>query len=87
MFTGHVVKLDPTPRQQRALLSNIGAARFAYNTMLAYINDAYESGTRVSLSGYSLWKIWNENKGEWAPWWAENSKEAYSDALLDLGRA
>lgn len=45
MIIGHVVKLDPTPRQQRELLSHIGAARFSYNTMLSYVNDNYDKGT------------------------------------------
>ena len=50
MIIGHVVKLDPTPRQQRALLSHIGAARFSYNAMLAYINTNFEKGVRVDVS-------------------------------------
>ena len=87
MIIGHVVKLDPTPRQQRELLSHIGAARFSYNTMLAYVNDNYDKGIRVNVSGYSLRKVWNENKDNWAPWWAENAKEAYANAILNLGKA
>lgn len=87
MIIGHVVKLDPTPRQQRELLSHIGAARFSYNTMLAYVNDNYDKGIRVNVSGYALRKIWNENKDNWAPWWADNSKEAYANAILNLGKA
>ena len=87
MIIGHVVKLDPTPRQQRDLLSHIGAARFSYNTMLAYVNDNYDKGIRVNVSGYSLRKVWNENKDNWAPWWAENAKEAYANAILNLGKA
>lgn len=87
MIIGHVVKLDPTSRQQRELLSHIGAARFSYNTMLAYVNDNYDKGIRVNVSGYSLRKVWNENKDNWAPWWAENAKEAYANAILNLGKA
>ncbi|MGH3852301.1 MAG: TetR/AcrR family transcriptional regulator [Pseudonocardiaceae bacterium] len=32
----------------------------------------------VSWSAFGLRKIWNEANGERTPWWAENSKEAYS---------
>ncbi|EUA65516.1 putative transposase family protein [Mycobacterium xenopi 4042] len=35
----------------------------------------------------SLRKAWNRAKHEVAPWWAANSKEAYSSGLADLARA
>lgn len=38
-------------------------------------------------SAYGLRKLWNRGKGEIAPWWAENSKEAYSSGLADLAAA
>jgi putative transposase len=34
----------------------------------------------------SLRKTWNVRKGEYAPWWAENSKEAYNTGLDALAR-
>jgi putative transposase len=41
----------------------------------------------VSWSAYSLRKDWNRAKDEVAPWWAENSKEAYSSGLANLAAA
>jgi putative transposase len=37
-----------------------------------------------SLPG--LRKVWNQRKPVWAPWWAENSKEAYNTGLDGLAR-
>ncbi|MGH9002623.1 MAG: IS607 family element RNA-guided endonuclease TnpB [Acidimicrobiia bacterium] len=36
---------------------------------------------------YALRREWNADKAEVAPWWAENSKEAYSSGLDCLARA
>lgn len=82
-----VVKLDPTPSQTKQLASHIGGARFCYNKLLDYADEQYKAGNKPNLSGYGLRKIWNEHKDEWAPWWSQNSKEAYSNAALNLGRA
>src|SRR3982074_3083915 len=41
----------------------------------------------LSWSAYSLRKLWNRAKGRTAPWWAENSKEAYSSGLANLATA
>ena len=82
-----VVKLDPTPKQAEQFASHIGGARFCYNKLLDYADEQYKVGNRLNLSGYGLRKIWNEHKDEWAPWWSQNSKEAYSNAALNLGRA
>lgn len=37
------VALDPTPAQERLLLSHAGAARFAYNAGLAHVKDMLEA--------------------------------------------
>jgi putative transposase len=41
----------------------------------------------LNWSAYSLRKLWNQAKGTTAPWWAENSKEAYSSGLANLATA
>jgi putative transposase len=41
----------------------------------------------MSWSAYSLRKLWNQVKDERAPWWGENSKEAYSSGLANLATA
>jgi putative transposase len=41
----------------------------------------------VNWTQAALRKVWNQVKGEVAPWWANNSKEAYSSGLADLAQA
>lgn len=93
--------LDPTSEQQAALRSHCGAARFAYNWGLAQVKTVLNQreaersyGTAedqltpvMSWSAYSLRKAWNSAKCEVAPWWGENSKEAYSSGLANLATA
>jgi len=92
--------LDPTCEQRRALASHAGAARFAHNHMLALVKAT--SDQRAAERSYgvaegaltpalrwslpALRKVWNQRKPLWAPWWAENSKEAYNTGLDGLAR-
>ena len=93
MFEAVKVALDPTPSQERRLLSHAGAARFAYNVGLAHVKEGIEAGNRPEWSFFSLVYWWNANKDALAvnadgePWWQENSKEAYSRALESLAKA
>ena len=86
------VALDPTPAQERKLLSHAGASRFAYNAALAHVKEAIEVGDKPEWSLYSLVKWWNANKNELAVdddgviWWADNSKEAYNGGLEALAK-
>ena len=74
-------------------MSHVGAARFAYNATLAYVNECLESGKSISWSMYSLRNHWNSVKRTIAvdsdgnEWWQKNSKEAYGNAIGDLSRA
>jgi putative transposase len=84
--------LDPTPRLQGSLASHAGAARFAYNWGLAVVTtrlDQRKAGADVQVP-WTLrdlrWE-WNRAKQQVAPWWAENSKEAYNSGLDALARA
>jgi putative transposase len=95
--------LDPTPGQDAGLRSHCGGQRRAFNWGLARVRanlaqrDAERSygipdaeltpSPSVSWSAYGLRKDWNRAKDEVAPWWAENSKEAYSSGLADLATA
>jgi IS605 OrfB family transposase len=84
--------LDPTPRQHRALASHCGAARFAYNWALSLVKlrlDQRAAGLAVEVPWTlpSLRWAWNRAKHEAAPWWPQNSKEAYSSGLDALARA
>lgn len=93
--------LDPSAGQERDLLSHVGGSRFAYNYLLATVKSAINQRQAeesygvpeadltgyVNVSHYSLRRLWNERKGDVAPWWESNSKEAYSDAAKRLSGA
>ena len=93
--------LAPTPAQEEKLFSHCGAARFAFNTMLAAVlanldqrraelsYGVSEADLTPSLgwSPFSLQKEWNRRKNTAAPWWGENSKHAYQSGCTNLGRA
>jgi putative transposase len=80
--------LNPTPRQERALRSHAGAARFAWNWGLAKCQERY-AVEGAWYSAMDLHKLWNsEKKADPAlAWWRENSKCAYQEAFRDLDRA
>jgi putative transposase len=93
--------LDPNPSQPRALASHAGGARFAHNHMLALVKASLDQRAAERSYGIaedkltpslgwslaSLRKTWNQRKHEYAPWWGENSKEAYNTGLDALARA
>ncbi|MFD4442663.1 IS607 family element RNA-guided endonuclease TnpB [Nocardia sp. NPDC058519] len=93
--------LDPTPHQLSMFSSHSGAARFAFNHMLALVKAVVDQRAAERTYGIvdrdltqsigwslpQLRKIWNQRKHEYAPWWAENSKEAYNTGLDALARA
>jgi putative transposase len=84
--------LDPAPTQRRALASHCGAARVAYNWGLDLVKTRLDqvqsdSSIEVPLTLPELRWQWNRAKHQVAPWWGENSKEAYSSGLDALARA
>jgi putative transposase len=84
--------LDPTPRQQRELASHCGAARYAYNWGLDLVKtrlDQHQTDSSVAVPWnlFDLQREWNRTKHQVAPWWPENSKEAYKSGLDGLARA
>ncbi|MGW6931198.1 IS607 family element RNA-guided endonuclease TnpB [Lentzea sp. NPDC054927] len=93
--------LDPTAGQQAALRSHCGGQRYAFNWGLARIKANLDQRAAektydlpdnqltppVSWSAYCLRKEWNQAKSGVAPWWGENSKEAYSSGLANLATA
>ena len=92
MYEAVKVALDPTPAQERMLLSHAGAARFAYNAALAHVKEALDAGEKPEWSFYSLRKWWHANKDSLAvsddgvTWWQENSTEAYSYGVESLAK-
>ncbi len=84
----------PAEPQRAALVrSHFGARRFAFNWGLAHVKADLDAGTgdlghqSVGWDLASLRKVWNRAKHDVAPWWATNSKEAYSAGLADLAQA
>ena len=93
--------LDPTPEQDAVLRSHCGGQRYAFNWGLALVRAVMDQRTAeasygigeaeltpsLSWSAYGLRKTWNRAKDTVAPWWADNSKEAYSSGLANLATA
>ena len=93
--------LDPSPAQASELESHCGGSRFAFNHMLGVVKANLEQRAAersygiaeqdlTPAQGWSLPKLrktWNQIKGEVAPWWQTNSKEAYNTGLDGLARA
>ena len=92
--------IDPTPGQQRALLSHIGGSRFAFNHLLSLTlanwdenqarKDAGEEVTKddyVDTGHFGLLRLWSDTRDDVAPWWGENGASAYNDATQRLSRA
>ncbi|MGW4334266.1 IS607 family element RNA-guided endonuclease TnpB [Rhodococcus koreensis] len=101
VIRAYLFALDPTADQVEALRSHCGGQRFAFNWGLGQIKvnldqreaersygiDESDLTPSVSWSAYSLRKTWNQAKEHAAPWWVENSKEAYSSGLANLATA
>ncbi len=84
--------LNPSPRIERALCSHVGAKRVAFNWGLALVKQRLETRARgeavtIPWTLPALRKLWNQQKETVAPWWRENSKEAYSAGLDALAWA
>lgn len=101
MIRAYLFALDPTDAQEQAFRSHCGAQRVAYNWCLARVRANWAqraaeqtyglSGDQltpwVNTSGYGLRLAWNAAKLDVAPWWAENSKEAYASGCANLATA
>lgn len=101
MIRAYLFALDPTDQQAEAMRSHCGAQRVAYNWCLAQVraNWAQRAAEQtygltgdqltpwINTSAYSLRKAWNAAKDVVAPWWAENSKEAYASGCANLATA
>jgi len=101
VIRAYLFALDPTPAQEEAFRSHCGGQRYAYNFGLELIRanldqraaertydiPADQLTEPVGWSAWSLRRAWNDAKNERAPWWSENSKEAYSSGLANLATA
>src|SRR5258708_26909055 len=97
MLQAYRFALDPGPAQARLLASHCGAARKAFNEGLAHVKRCLDQ--RAAERSYGVPGEWltempwtlpalrrwrNASKDVLAPWWAENSKEAYNSGLAAL---
>jgi len=78
--------------RQPRLPRRCGPDRFAYNWGLELVTTRLEQRTtgedvQVPWTLPELRREWNRAKHQVAPWWAENSKEAYNSGLDALARA
>jgi putative transposase len=94
-------RIDPAPAVEWALLSHAGGSRFAYNHLLSVVKANWDqiaaekaaSGDGTHTTGYvdtsqfGLLRVWASVRDAAAPWWAENSAQAYNDAAIRLSRA
>jgi putative transposase len=94
------VALDPSPVQERLLLSHAGAARFVFNAALDHVQKTLEQRAAEKTYGIqdedltsapwnlpALRRWWNSQKHALAPWWGDCSKEAFNHGLDSLARA
>jgi putative transposase len=99
MLQAYRFALDPAPAQARVLASHCGAARKAFNEGLAHVKRCLDQRaaersygvpdellTEVPWTLPPLRRWWNASKEVLAPWWAQNSKEAYNSGLDALAR-
>ncbi|MDT5359556.1 MAG: putative transposase, partial [Mycobacterium sp.] len=77
----------------RGVRSHFGARRKAFNWRLGRVKADMDAKKldpghqSVAWTQGALRKVWNQAKDDVAPWWAENSKEAYSTGLADVETA
>jgi putative transposase len=87
------VEWPANPARAGLVRSHFGARRKAFNWGLAQVKndlDVRKADPAHESVGWDLASLrwaWNRAKDEVAPWWAQNSKEAYSSGLADLARA
>lgn len=94
-------RLDVSAAQEQALWSHVGGSRFAYNHLLALVKenwaavraekeasgDGSHATQYVSTSHFGLLYLWAGVRDDAAPWWGENSAQAYNDAAQRLANA
>ena len=79
--------------RRRLIRSHFGARRKAFNWGLGQVKADMDAKTvdsgheSIEWTQAALRKAWNHAKDDVAPWWADNSKEAYSTGLADLETA
>ncbi|CAG4910498.1 hypothetical protein [Acidithrix sp. C25] len=87
------VEWPKDPQVASGIRSHFGARRFAYNGALTKVKSDMEAKKENSDHKSTPWtlealpKQWNQGKNGIAPWWGDNSKEAYASGIADLVQA
>ena len=91
--------LDLNPGQEAQLTRAVGAARVAFNTVLAEVKANLDTraaektqwGTPVTeplnWSAYGLQSVWKDARDTSAPWWGEVSRWAFNTGTAQLAAA
>jgi putative transposase len=82
---GHVIRLDPTAKQAKALARAAGVSRFTYNWALSEWSKQYKDGKKPNA--LALKKQFNSIKAIEFPWIMESPRDANSQPFADLGVA
>lgn len=85
MTKAHVIKLNPTVKQEVFFRRSCGVARFSYNWALVKWQELYEAGEKPSA--YSIIKLQNSIKKDQFPWMLEVGKCAPQYAIHNLEAA
>jgi len=94
-------RIDPSTTQLQALSSHLGGSRFMYNHLRARVSqnwaqvkaekeasgDGSHATEYLSTSHFGFLYQWSGVRDEVAPWWGENSTQAYNDAAQKLSKA
>jgi putative transposase len=89
---GFVFEVD-WPPDPTVVWSHFGARRYAKNWAIAQVKADLDARRldpdhrSVAWDFYALRNAWNTAKPMVAPWWAENSKEAYASGIADAATA
>ncbi len=83
MIRSHVIRLDPTAKQEEFFRQCVGTARFAYNWALKQWRDQYAAGQKPNEG--ALRKQLNAIKRQEFPWMLDVPKTVVQQAIKNLG--
>jgi putative transposase len=85
MFRSHVIKLDPTCKQEEFFRQCVGTARFAYNWALKRWRDQFAEGGKPNEG--QMRKDINAIKRQEFPWMMDVPKSVVQQSIMSLGTA
>lgn len=85
MYRAHVIRLDPTFKQEQFFCRCVGTARFVFNWALGRWKEQWAAGERSSE--FALSRELNAVKAELFPWMLEVPKRVLQQAIHSLATA